>query len=378
MGNQSLVMAGDDRVAGESPPYLQSFGGLGQCASAIEGMLGDDPDSQISMFLLVSDGDIVEAIQRAGPGVEIVKRGGASPNAAFSLKITGSSEDRSGRLLVVQTGIPPIHLAITHEAPSFVNTLTSVLGRMHPYAFIPSFSSAEIQSMLELLESKTGLTLTARRITARRRINKKMTYARKSKKLRESTDRRESEIIHTGVPYRESIQLALENDQWIDKAQFVLSKGEDVLMDGFFSRGGLFKFRHSFLIFKKHVLPHVLNASMNKFKLYSNRSREDNDGDVSPLVIRLRSDMFDDREQNRRFIEAVRGMKYTSGSVYHANPYVNMSLVDHMDGSTFEIWVMSPNKITIVPQLRATQASLSRLIAHIFEKFQEGDVLEYE
>lgn len=371
-------MAGvQDRSAEETPSYLRSFGGLEACARAVEGMLGGDPGSQISTLLLVADGDVVKAIQKAAPKAKIEKRGGGPPNTTILLRVEGSSEGRSGRLFVVQTGIPQIYLAITHEGPSFVNTLPSVLGRMYPYAFVPRFSSSEIRSMLEILESGTGLALTTKRITAHRRINKQAAYVRKAKKPKTSTDHGESEITYAGVPYSESIKSALENDQWVGKAELILSEGNSVRLEGYFSRGGLFKFRHSFLIFKEHVLPHVLDLTIKKFKLYSNRSREDNGGDVSPLVIKLESGTFDDRVQNRRFVEAMQCMGYTSSSVYHANSYVNMSLVDHMDGSSFDIWVMSPDKITIVPQLRATQASLSRLVAHIFERFQEGDVLEY-
>ena len=364
--------------AGDRPPYLQSTGGLEQCARAIEGMLGGDPGSQISMLPVVSGEDIVEAIRRAGPGLEIEKKGGAPPNRTVVLMVTGSSEARSGRLLIVQAGIPKVYLAITHEKPSFVSTLPSVLERMHPHAFVPRFSSDDMHSMLEMLESKTGLALTTRKITAYRRIDKKVTYARKSKRLKASRDARESAIIYTGVPYRESIESALEDDQWIDKAQFVLSDGSDVRLEGHFSRSGLFKLRHSFLIFKEHVLPHVLGLSARRFEVCSNRSREDNGGEVSPLVIRLDGRIFSDREENRRFIEAVQGLKYASCGVYHANPYVNMSLVDHIDGSAFKIWVMSPDRITIVPQIRASQASLSRVIDHIFERFQEGEVIEYK
>lgn len=377
MARQSMTT--EDQPGSEvQPRYLRSLGGLEQSARALEDMLNDDSSSQISIFLLAADGDIVKTIQRAGPGVKIEKEGRAGQSTAVALRIEGSSEDRSGRLLVVQTDIPQMYLAVTHGKPLFVNTLPSVLEKMHPYAYVPHFTSSEILGMLGMLESETGLTLTTKRITGHRRIGKKMTHVRKSKKLKSSADHRESAITYTGVPYRESIKLALENDQWIDKAQFVLAEGSDVLLEGYLSRGGLFKFRHSFLAFKERVLPHVLSLAMNKFNLYSNRSREDNDGEVSPLVIKLETDTFDDRKQNRRFIDAIQSMKYTSVCTYHANPYINMSLVDHMDGSSFEIWVMSSDKITIVPQLRTTQASLSRLIAHIFEKFQEGDVVEYK
>ena len=378
MAGQSAMAAALDRGAGESPSYLRSFGGLEQCASAIEGMLGGDPGSQISTLLLVSEGDVVDAIRRAGPKVEIEKIGGAPPNTAVSLRVAGSSEDRSGRLLVVQAGSPHIHLAVTHEGPAFVRTLPSVLGRMHPYAFVPCFSSEEILSMLEMLESKAGLTPTTMRVTAHKRIGKKASYLRKAKKIKAGAGRKEPGITYTGVPYWETVESAVENDHRVDKAEFVLSENGDVRLEGQISRSGQLKFRHSFLVFKRHVLPHAVSLAMEKFKMYSNRSREDNGGGASPLVIKLQSDMFGGRERNRRFIEAMQGMKYTSSGIYHANSYVNMSLVDHMDGSTFEIWAMSPDTITLVPQLRATQASISRLVAHIFEKFQEGKVLEYE
>ena len=377
MASQAAMAGVQDRSAEEAPSYLQSFGGLEECARAVEGMLGGDPGSQISILLLVADGDVVKAIQKAEPKAKIEKRGGGAPNTTILLRVEGSSEGRSGRLFIAQTGIPQIYLAVTHEGPSFVNTLPSLLGRMYPYAFVPRFSSSEIRSMLEILESESGLTLATKRITARRRTNKQAARVRKAKKPKASADHRGSGISHAGAPYSESIKSALENDQWVDSAQFTLSEGGSVRLEGHFSRGGLFKFRRSFLIFKEHALPHVLNLTIKKFKMYSNRSREDNGGDVSPLVIKLESGTFDDRGQNRKFIEAVQCMKYTSSGVYHSNHYVDMSLVDHMDGSSFEIWVMSPDKITIVPQLRATQASLSRLIAHIFEGFQEGDVVEY-
>ena len=378
MAVQSMAAAEEYVDAEEVPPYLRPFGGLERCARAMEDMLGGDSGRQISMFLLVSRGDIIEAIRNAGPMVKIEKSAGVRPNMAVALTIAGSSREKSGRLLVAQAGTPQVYLALTDGRAPFVGTLPSVLEKMHPYAYIPRFSSVEILSMLELLESKTGLALATRRITAHGRINKGAAHACNAKKLGADTGRVGSEAVHPSAPYRESIQSALENDQWVDKAHFALSDGNSVRLEGYFSRNGMFKIRRSFLIFKEHVLPYIVSVSTKKFKLYSNRSKEDNGGEVSPLVIKLEAGTFSDRKENHRFIEAVQRMKYTSGGVYHSNPYVHMSLVDHMDGSTFKIWVMSPDKITIVPQLRATQASISRLIAHIFERYQEGEVVEYE
>ena len=359
------------------PPYLRPLGGLDQCAGAIEDMLGGDPGSQISMLLLVSGGDIIEAIRGAAPKVEIVERGGAAANAAVLLSIKGGPRTKPGLLLVAGTGVPHVYLAITHEGPAFVRALPSVLEDMYPRAFIPRLSSGEMRSVLEMLESETGLALMTMRIVAHARNGEKVTYRRNEKKARVSAGHGGSEVIHIGVPYEDSIESSLENDQWIGEAQFILLDGNDVRLEGLISRDGLFRFRHSFLPFKQRVLPHILGLAGKRFELYSSRLGEDNGGGASPLVIRLETGTLDEGEQKRRFVRAVQGMRHASGSVYRANPYVNMSVVDLLDGSSFRIWIMTPSEITIVPQARATQASLSRLIDHIFERFQEGDVREY-
>lgn len=359
------------------PPYLQPLGGLDQCAGAIEDMLGGDPGSQISMLLLVSGGDIIEAIRGAAPKVEIVESGGTADNAAVLLSVKGGPRTKPGRLLVAGTGVPHVYLAITHEGPAFVRALPSVLEGMYPRAFIPRLSSGEMRSVLEMLESGTGLVLMTMRVVSHARNDTKVAYSRNEKKARVSAGHGGSEVIHIGVPYEDSIESSLENDQWIGEAQFILLDGNDVRLEGRISRDGLFRLRHSFLLFKQRVLPHILGLAGKRFELYSGRPGEDNGGGASPLVIRFETGALDDSEEKRRFIKAVQGMRHASGSVYRASPYVNMSVVDLLDGSSFRIWVMTPSEITIVPQARATQASLSRLIDHIFERFQEGDVREY-
>lgn len=244
----------------DPPPYLQLLDGLEKCARSIEDMLGGDPGSQISMFLLVSDGDIVKAIQGAGPRVRIKEMGWNRSNTLVSLEVTGSSKDRSGRLLIVQAGAPQIYLAMTHEGPSFVNTLPSVLGIMYPHAFVARFSSDEILSILDVLESKTGLLLTAKRITARRRTGKKAARAGMGAEgPGAGAGRGEPRAAHAGASCREATEPAIEGDQRIDRVHFALSEGKGVRLEGQLSRRGLFKLRRSFMIFKEHALPFVID-----------------------------------------------------------------------------------------------------------------------
>ena len=71
-------------------------------------------------------------------------------------------------------------------------------------------------------------------------------------------------------------------------------------------------------------------------------------------------------------------MKKTSLSVIHANPYIHLSVFDYYDGSSFNIWVLSTDRIIIVPQLKASFQSVKRLVNHIFDCYCEGDIEDYE
>ena len=83
--------------------------------------------------------------------------------------------------------------------------------------------------------------------------------------------------------------------------------------------------------------------------------------------------VFEDSNTNEDFISALKKIPHFGYSVMHSNPYIHMSLLDYKDGSSFEILVHEPNKIVILPQIRASSVSLERVIGHISEKFGEGD-----
>ena len=59
-------------------------------------------------------------------------------------------------------------------------------------------------------------------------------------------------------------------------------------------------------------------------------------------------------------------------------PRLNASIADIVDGSSFDMWVLSKNKIVVVPQAKSSAQAFERLIAYIFSKFNEGTVNVYE
>ena len=71
-------------------------------------------------------------------------------------------------------------------------------------------------------------------------------------------------------------------------------------------------------------------------------------------------------------------MPDSSISKYHVNPHIHLSLVDYTDGSSYDIWVLASDQLTIIPQIRASGASLRRLVNYVFERIGEGRVEKYD
>jgi len=362
--------------------YNQIHENAHSCAGLLEEMLHRNSKFQISVFLLVCKKDIHNVFTSSEPFKFVINYGsGNDDNSIFTIQVAKNDEGRKeefGNVLIVRTSAKEVYLAITDEPRVFVESvLRPFLNSYYPDISRAFLSASDLQQMLELLENTTGDRIIVDRITAYRRISYEVPINIKNKKEKR-VETKESAVTYTRRPYRESFNDAIANDQWVDKVQFQLIGETSVKMKAYFSRNGLFKFRHSFIPFYQAILPFIIEIIDKKFKLYSNRSRVADKVKPSPLVIDLDYDVFSDTIQNHRFIESLKKMSYASTSVYHSNPYVHLSLVDYLDGSSFDIWVLSANRITIVPQLRASEASVARLMNHIFERFREGNVREYE
>jgi len=97
----------------------------------------------------------------------------------------------------------------------------------------------------------------------------------------------------------------------------------------------------------------------------------------SPIEIEYSAEIFSDEEEVRRFGDVISKYPHSTRAVFHPNPYYHASIADFMDGSSFELWVLSPRRILIVPQAKSTEQAFQRLISHIFFEFREGEVHEY-
>ena len=131
-------------------------------------------------------------------------------------------------------------------------------------------------------------------------------------------------------------------------------------------------------VFNSLVLP-ICEELGGNLKLFDKRSRRESKNlDVRPLVLEFDSERFTSVEENLKFIEALSLLEKASTSVLHNNPYVQLSIIDYIDGSTFDVWIMHSKEVVIVPQLKSTPPAINRLVSHIFDNYAECNITEFK
>jgi hypothetical protein len=124
----------------------------------------------------------------------------------------------------------------------------------------------------------------------------------------------------------------------------------------------------------RFVVEHVAQVGQRKLSSYAKRGLRERRYDAAPLRITYSRPLFDKVETVRRLVRVLQAYPRSMHSVQHGNPYAYVQVSDSFDGSSFDVWALSPNAISIVPRLKATEAAIARLIQWIFEEFQEGSV----
>jgi hypothetical protein len=124
----------------------------------------------------------------------------------------------------------------------------------------------------------------------------------------------------------------------------------------------------------RSVIGHVSAIGAAKLSTYSKRGLRENGFQPAPLTIRFGDDVFSRVQEVRRLVATLSSYPHSLHAVQHGNPYAFVQVSDSIDGSAFDVWALSPRRITIVPRLVATEAAINRLIDYIFDRFKEGKV----
>jgi hypothetical protein len=329
-------------------------------------------DFQIKILFLISKKDLIKSIKEWLPYKYSLSFLEENDNI-FTIKITRKiKKDYSISGIFNLIKYDNIYVAITHEKQDFVKDVLirffenyySETSRLH-------LTSGQIQSILDKVKEKLDCDIITDRVISYSRINKrKIVIPGKSPRSKES------DLRWTEEDYKISFRRAAENDQWIDKITFYTQREGKILFHASLSREGLMKCNKNIKEFYNIITKYLIDIGQRNINIFSNKSRLENDGEIKPLTIEYQSNVFDNIEQNKKLIKVISEFPKSSYSIYHGNPYLHMSLVDYADGSSYDLWVVSNDKLIIVPQIRATFNSLSRLCEHILKRFLEGKISE--
>ena len=182
-----------------------------------------------------------------------------------------------------------------------------------------------------------------------------------------------------GMEMEEAFEWVYENNGWFQSLEFEASRVKEVpAIVGLTRQGSMKSNRLLRLAYQCFTLP-ISKTIHENLAFFRNRGRQENpDLNIRPLAVTFEANVFANVAENAKFVEAMRSMSAASISVVHGNPYIHMSLIDYLDGSTFDIWAVEEDRLVIVPQMKASIPSIKRLINHIFDNYAEGRMSDFE
>jgi len=263
-----------------------------------------------------------------------------------------------------------VYIAMTIEPTEFVSHgLVPVLKGKYPQIIRPFVAHERMKRMLvEFKEANQFADLIITRASQRLRFKE------------EGKHKRVMPVVSwPDMSLEEAFAWVHENDGWFQSIHF---QAKDTMgcvrAKVSITRSGAIRADRLFgLAFAGFLQPVCKNHYENVI-LFSGRSRRDHLRLLSrPLAIEFNTAQFAEVTENAKFIQAMKKMRTASVSVLHGNPYINMSVLDYYDGSTFDVWVLSEDHLVIVPQMKATVAAIKRLINHIFDTYAEGEIRDY-
>ena len=351
-------------------------GGITELFERLDAMLREDRRMEVTAMILICKEDMLGSLDgRSRPpfSADVVRLDREAGMASVSVGGEGAGGPCMVRIAKMQD--PFVYLAVTDGSDAFVDrVLEPFVKSLYPGVSEAALSSAEMRGALNILERRSGCTVRIAGVEACLEQDGAGGSSRGGPDAGEGG--RGPSAACEDAPYRDALDEAAEGGRRIGGVQMRLvrdgaprwsARSRGAAGSGSGCRcGRSARARCPTWRAWQAARPSSTRGALGwKTAAASGRS------------IILDGDMFWGAHENYRFVRIVRSMPRTMGSTYCANPYVHMSLVDCTDGSSFDVWVATVDRITIIPQIKATHAAVARLVNHIFERFGEGRVEEH-
>lgn len=253
-----------------------------------------------------------------------------------------------------------IWVAITDMDDKFIEAgLLKLLRKYSPHIARLGFTSAEIRDILLEFIKTSGLEAD---------VKKAITYPYGGNAAIDYDPRNLVDLF----------DFCSTERRYLDKARVRFYRSSMLCSDAFISRDGIFRFYDGDIdFFYRKFLRAFAGSAKETKQILEKRERVMGDLQTHPLEVQFNYDVFKEPGDNERFVKALSSMAKSGVAVYHRNPYLHVSFVDFQDGSTYDIFAVSPKLVYIIPSFRASVDSLSRITSHMFESISEGTLKDW-
>ena len=125
------------------------------------------------------------------------------------------------------------------------------------------------------------------------------------------------------------------------------------------------------------VATQIAEVGEKKLSFFSGRGLRVSKYKPRPLAVNFSQPVFEKIEAIRQFVEVLSKYPHSMHAIEHGNPYAHVKMTDIYDGSSFDVWAISPSRIALMPGLKASEAAYERIVHYIFDKFREGQITDY-
>jgi len=231
-----------------------------------------------------------------------------------------------------------------------------ILNEWYPMLFRLYFKSTDIIGALKHFESEYNDKLTVDNLVAKRWFGKK-----------------ETNLSYFKGSLDQAIGKARLTNTWID---YLLVSGKHFKLS--INRRGVIRVYYvkNFDAIK-FILIKLVTDLASRLKIFDKRGRIEADK-LRPMIIKFATNIFESITGTKKFLEIIENYKFINYSVLHAgNPYVYITILDKIDGSSFSVRTYMSNSVIIIPQLRTSAASLLRFTEHILDHVGEGEIKDF-
>ena len=252
------------------------------------------------------------------------------------------------------------------------NTLRRFSKNTYPRLVPIRLSQVELIQCAKKLKQMTGHNVNVKALSAKEAFNGEKGEHLKS--LRVWTDENLEKALHSIQDRHQIItSIDIEFFQNIGGHSNVLPRATCKIR-----KSGEIEVTGNYKLAFNAVASQIAKVGEKKLRFFSGRGLRLSQYEARPLAINFIQPVFEKVDEVRNFVDILSKYPRSMHAVVHGNPYAHVKLTDIYDGSSFDVWAISPARIALMPGLKASEAAFGRLVQYIFDQFKEGHIAEYD